>query len=130
MKLSLNWLNTYVEGINDIPAEEIAHKLTMGAFEVEEIISLGPKLKEPLVIGKILDIQKHPNADKLSVTKITTDSNNEIQIVCGAKNIKVGQKIPVALPGAEVINRKDNSKLLINKTNLRGVDSFGMLCSR
>lgn len=128
MKLSLNWLNDFLslEGISPI---ELADKLTMRSFEVEEIIEVGPALKGPILVGKILDIQKHPNADKLSVTKITTDGNNELQIVCGAKNIQTGQKVPVSLIGAEVVNRQDGSKLIIKKAKIRDVESSGMLCA-
>lgn len=128
MKLSLNWLNDFLN-LDGISPEELAEKLTMGSFEVEEILEVGPALKGPILVGKILDIQKHPNADKLSVTKITTDGNNELQIVCGAKNIQTGQKIPVSLIGAEVVNRQDGSKLLIKKAKIRDVESSGMLCA-
>ena len=128
MKLSLNWLNNFLN-LDGISSEELAKKLTMRSFEVEEILEVGSALKGPILVGKILDIQKHPNADKLSVTKITTDGNNELQIVCGAKNIQIGQKIPVSLIGAEVVNRQDGSKLVIKKAKIRDVESSGMLCA-
>lgn len=128
MKLSLNWLNDFLN-LDGISPEDLAKKLTMGSFEVEEILEVGPALKGPILVGKILDIQKHPNADKLSVTKITTDGNNELQIVCGAKNIQTGQKIPVSLIGAEVVNRQDGSKLVIKKAKIRDIESSGMLCA-
>ncbi len=128
MKLSLTWLNNFLS-LDGISPVELAQKLTMNSFEVEEIIEVGADLKGPLVIGQILDIQKHPNADKLSVTKVTTDGKNELQIVCGAKNIEVGQKVPVSLVGAEVVNRQDGSKLVIKKAKIRDIESSGMLCS-
>ena len=128
MKLSTKWLEQFTS-LDDITPEEVASLLSMGAFEVESIQKIGPKLKGPIVVGKILDIQKHPNADRLSLTKITIDGSNELPIVCGAKNIKVGQKVPVSLEGACVINRQDSSELAIKRTKIRGIESFGMLCS-
>lgn len=128
MKLSINWLNKFVS-LDEVTPEEVAQKLTMGAFEVEEIQKVGPKLHGPLVVGKILEVQKHPNADRLLVTKVTTDGKNQLQIVCGAKNIKVGQLVPVALPGAVVVNRQDGSELAIKTTVIREIESSGMLCS-
>src|SRR3990167_5043385 len=128
MKLSLKWLNNFLE-LDDTSPEEVASKLTMGAFEVEEIQKVGAKLKGPIVVSKILDIQKHPNADRLVVSTVTTDGKNKLQIVCGAKNIRAGQLVPLALPEAVVVNRKDGSQFLIQKTKIREVESSGMLCS-
>ncbi len=128
MKLSINWLNKFLP-LDGISPEEVASKLTMGAFEVEDIQRVGPKLKGPILVGEILTIDKHPNADRLSITKVTTDGQNKLQIVCGAKNIKVGQKVPVCLPGAMVINRKDGSELQIKLSKIREIESFGMLCA-
>ena len=128
MKLSLNWLNEFLN-LDEVTPEEVAKKLTLSSFEVEEIHKVGPKLKEPILVGQILSIQKHPNADRLSVTKVTTDGKNELQIVCGAQNIKEGQKVPVSLEGALVINRIDGSEFLIKTSKIRGIESFGMLCS-
>lgn len=128
MKLSLNWLNNFLD-LDGVTPEEVAHKLTMSSFEVEEIQKLGPKLQGPILVGKILNIEKHPGADRLSITRVTTDGKNELQVICGAKNIKEGQLVPVALEGAVVINRHDSSELSIKKAKIREVDSFGMLCS-
>lgn len=128
MKLSLNWLKNFVD-LESLTAQEIASKLTMGAFEVEEVKPFGPALEEPILVGEILEIAKHPNADRLQVATVTTDRSNKLQIVCGAKNIKIGQKVPVSLPGAVVVNRKDGTKLAIKKTKIRGVESSGMLAS-
>ena len=128
MKLSINWLENFLS-LDGLTPEEVAEKLTMSSFEVEEIQKIGPRLQGPIVVGKILDIQKHPNADRLSVTKVTTDGASQLQIVCGAKNIKIGQLVPVSLPGAVVINRQDGSSLAIKKSKIRDIESFGMLCS-
>ncbi len=128
MKLSINWLSKFLV-LDGISPEEVASKLSYGSFEVEEIQKVGPKLKGPILVGRILEIAKHPNADRLSVTKVTTDGKNEIQIVCGAKNIEVGQIVPVSLPGALVVNRTDGSELAIKTSKIREIESNGMLCS-
>ena len=79
---------------------------------------------ENVVVGKIMEIEKHPNADRLQVTK--TDVGSEVlQIVCGASNIAVGQKVPVALVGAKLPNGIE-----IKEAEIRGVKSFGMLCAK
>lgn len=129
MKLSLDWLSDFVD-LSGLSAQEIADKLSMGAFEVEEVRKTGPDIEGPLLVGEILEINPHPNADKIRLTKIKLSDQSPAQdIVCGAWNIEVGQKIPVALPGARVINRHDNSPLLIKESKIRGVASNGMLCS-
>lgn len=128
MKLSLNWLNKFLS-LDELSIEEVAHKLTMSSFEVEGIQKSGPRLKGPIVIGKILNIVKHPNADRLAVTRVTTDGKNELQIVCGASNIEEGQLVPVSLEGAIVVNRQNGTELAIKKTKIRDVESAGMLCS-
>lgn len=128
MKLSLNWLNKFLI-LDDISAEEVAKKLTLCSFEVEEVHKVGPKLKGPIVVGKILKVEKHPNADRLSVLRVTTDGRNAIQIVCGAGNVKEGQKVPVSLPGSCVVNRTDGTEFFIKTTKIREVDSYGMLCA-
>lgn len=127
MKLSYNWLSDFVD-LTGISPEELAEKLTMGAFEVEEILPVG--VFGPIVVGEIQEISPHPNADKIRLTKVLLASGQESkEIVCGAANIEVGQRIPVALPGAKVINRHDGSPLEIRQNKIRGVMSNGMLCS-
>lgn len=129
MKLSYEWLSEFVD-LSGISPEEVAEKLTMNAFEVEDIHTVGANITGPLVVGKILEIHQHPNADKIRLTKVLLKENDEpVQIVCGASNIEVGHVIPVALPGAIVINRKDGSPLPIKASEIRGVKSNGMLCS-
>lgn len=129
MKLSFEWLSDFVD-LSDVTAEELASKLTMGAFEVEEIERHGPDIQGSVVVGEIVEINPHPNADKIRLTKIKLDENSEPQeIVCGAWNIEPGHRIPVALPGAKVINRHDGTPLPIKQSKIRGVVSNGMLCS-
>lgn len=129
MKVSLDWLGEYVD-LSGLKPEEIAEKLTMGAFEVEEITVFGVDLEGPIVAGEIMEIHQHPNADKIRLTRTRIkDGAEPLEIVCGAQNIEVGQIVPVALPGAKVVNRHDGSPLLIKASAIRGVKSNGMLCS-
>ena len=129
MKLSFDWLSEFVD-LSGLTAHQVAEKLTMGAFEVEEVTIIGPDLEGPIVVGEIIEIHQHPNADKIRLTKTRIKEGEEpLDIVCGAANIEVGQIIPVALPGAKVVNRHDGSALLIKASAIRGVKSNGMLCS-
>lgn len=129
MKLSFDWLSDYVD-LSGISAQEVADKLTMGAFEVEEVRKVGADIEGPVVLGQIMEIMPHPNADKIRLTRTRVAPDQApLEIVCGAGNIEVGQYIPVALPGAKVINRKDGTALAIKAAPIRGVQSNGMLCS-
>src|SRR6266446_7973661 len=118
MKFTYNWLKQYVDF--DWSPQQLAEKLTFAGIEVEDIANLGGNIPAEVVITEILSSEKHPNADKLSVCRVTGDR----QIVCGAKNYKVGDKVPLALPGAVMAD-----DLKIRASKLRGVESQGMLCS-
>ena len=121
MKLQLSWLNDFVK-VDDIAPQELADKLVNIGFEVEEIIYTGDGI-DKVVTGKILDIKPHTDADKLSVCMV--DSGKEIlTIVTGAKNISVGDVVPVALDGSTLPGGKK-----IVSSPLRGIMSYGMLCS-
>lgn len=129
MKLSFDWLSDYVN-LDGLNPQEVADRLTMGAFEVEEVREFGPDIQGDVVVGEIVEINPHPNADKIRVTKTRVAEGEEPrEIVCGAWNIEVGNRIPVALPGSKVINRKDGTPLPIVAGQIRGVTSNGMLCS-
>ena len=120
MKVSYKWLKELVEF--DWSPEELAAKLTDAGVEVETITPLGKRL-ERVVVGEIKGIQKHPRADKLSICEVEIGSEF-LQIVCGAPNVEEKAKVPVALIGAKLPTGME-----IIKTTLRGVDSFGMICS-
>ena len=129
MKLSYNWLSDFVD-VSGLSPQEVADKLTMGAMEVEEVRPFGPDLKGEVIVGEIVEINPHPNADKIRLTKIKFDEKSEPrEIVCGAWNIEVGHRIPVAMPGSVVINRMTGEPLEIKESKIRGVTSNGMLCS-
>ncbi len=121
VKFTYNWLKQYVDF--DWSPPELAEKLTFAGIEVESVESVGGGVLEQIVVCQILASEKHPNADKLSVCRVT-DGSVERQIVCGAKNYQVGDKVPLALPGVTLPNG-----LTIKPAKLRGVESNGMMCS-
>ncbi|MGB9627660.1 MAG: phenylalanine--tRNA ligase subunit beta [Thermodesulfobacteriota bacterium] len=120
MKISLNWLKDYVDIQMDL--KDLVNLLTMAGLEVEEVLSVGEGF-EKVIVAEIESIQKHPNADRLSWVKVKTDQES-LSIVCGATNIKEGQKVPLALVGAKLPNGME-----IKRSKIRGVTSEGMLCS-
>ncbi|MFA7662640.1 MAG: phenylalanine--tRNA ligase subunit beta [Patescibacteria group bacterium] len=126
MKLSYNWLKQFVE-IKSNP-EELADKLTILGFEIEHIEYLGKDL-ETVVVGEIKEINKHPEADRLQIAQVEVGDKNggELTIVCGAPNIAVGQKVPVALIGTKL--KIGDEEVEIRQSKIRGVESFGMMCA-
>jgi len=120
MKVPLNWLSDYVD-IN-VSAKEYAEALTLSGSKVEAVEVQGTEIKN-VVTGKVLSIEPHPNADKLVVCKVDVGSE-VLQIVTGAKNLKAGDCVPVALSGSEL-----PGGVKIKKGKLRGVESNGMMCS-
>ncbi len=122
MKISLNWLREYVD--YDGTPDTLAELLTMSGVEVEGVEVRGGRL-DKVVVAQVLTREPHPNADRLSVCTVNDGSGQPPrQIVCGAKNFKVGDKVPLALPGAEL-----PGEVTIKVGKLRGVESEGMLCS-
>lgn len=129
MKYSFNWLKEL--SATRKAAEEVREDLTMRAFEVEGLEEMSGGF-EGVVVGKILSVEKHPNADRLQVVEVDVTGKSTAsakasavkQVVCGAWNIKVGDIIPVALPGAKLPNGIE-----IKEAEIRGVKSFGMLCA-
>jgi phenylalanyl-tRNA synthetase beta chain len=129
MKISLSWLHEYVAW--GVSPEELAHKLTMVGLEVESIEYRG-KLYDGFVVGEVLECQKHPNADRLTVCKVGIGKEESLQIVCGAPNVAPGQKVAVGLVGATVPRNQhdpDGKPFTLSQVKLRGVESFGMICS-
>jgi len=121
MLVPLKWLNDYVK-VDDIDPKEFADAMTMSGSKVEEVIETGKEISN-VVTGKVLSIEKHPDADKLVVCQLDVGSDN-IQIVTGANNMKVGDVVPVALHGSTL-----PGGVKIKKGKLRGVESNGMMCS-
>jgi phenylalanyl-tRNA synthetase beta chain len=121
MKFSVNWLREFVELPPQV--EELAELLTMAGVEIEGIEHRGANI-DKVVVAQISSSAQHPNADRLSVCQVDDGSGQPRQIVCGAKNYKAGDKVPLALPGAALPNGTK-----IRESKLRGVESQGMLCS-
>ncbi|MBU6400692.1 MAG: phenylalanine--tRNA ligase subunit beta [Verrucomicrobia bacterium] len=125
MKVTLNWLKEYVAF--DGSPEQLADRLTMLGLEVEGARKLGGEF-DGIVVAQVLTCDPHPNADKLSLCRVN-DGRGERQIVCGAKNFKVGDKVPLILPGATLPAKPGEAPLTIKVGRIRGVESHGMLCS-
>src|SRR2546430_9213655 len=121
MKFSVNWLREFVELPSNV--DELADSLTMAGIEIEGIEKRGANF-DKVVVAQIKASEQHPNADRLTVCQVDDGSSETRQIVCGAKNYKVGDKVPLAWPGAVLVN-----DLKIKPSKLRGVESQGMLCS-
>ena len=121
MKFSVNWLREFVELPPSV--EELAELLTLAGIEIEGIEKRGANF-DKVVVAQITASAQHPNADRLSVCQVDDGSGQTRQIVCGAKNYQVGDKVPLALAGAVLAN-----DLKIKPSKLRGVESQGMLCS-
>ncbi|MDX1953753.1 MAG: phenylalanine--tRNA ligase subunit beta [Verrucomicrobiota bacterium] len=125
MKITLNWLKQYVDF--DWSPEELSERLTMLGVEVEGVQKFTGEF-ENVVVAEILSSDKHPAADKLSVCRVA-DGKGERQIVCGAKNYKVGDKVPLALPGCTLPTPPGAPPFTIKVSKMRGVESQGMMCS-
>ncbi len=120
MKISYNWLKDYVKFT--LSPDELAEKLTMAGLEVEEVRPVLPEFKG-IIVGKVLSVEKHPNADKLSICEV--DSGHEqFQVICGATNVATGQLVPFAPIGTIL-----PAGFSIKKAKIRGIESFGMICS-
>ena len=121
MNLSMKWLKEFVD--IDVSPKEFAEKMTMSGSKVEKYEVEGENLNR-VVVGKVLSIEKHPDADKLVICMVDIGESEPIQIVTGAKNLKLNDVVPVALDGSTLT---DGTK--IKKGKLRGVVSCGMMCS-
>jgi len=119
MKFSYAWLNQLFA--NKLNLNELADDLTMAGLEIESINNPGESLQN-IVVGEIVSIEKHPDADRLNVCQVDVGSE-KLQIVCGAPNARAGIKVPCALIGTKF------PEFTIKKSKLRGVESFGMCCS-
>ena len=128
MKISYNWLSNYID--SGLSPQETAEKLTSVGLEVEglEHYSTLPKGIENLIVGHILELQQHPNADLLKLTKVDVGNGEPLSIVCGAPNVAAGQKVIVAREGVTV-NPLSKEPFIIKKSKIRGEFSEGMLCA-
>ncbi|MBA2665079.1 MAG: phenylalanine--tRNA ligase subunit beta [Bradymonadaceae bacterium] len=122
MKISLNWLNDWID-VSDLAVSELERALTMAGLEVEAVEHLGQSLD--IVVGRIERIEEHPKADRLVVCTVDTGLASPLQIVCGAKNMKAGDRVPVALAGSQ----PPAIDFAIVERKVMSVLSQGMLCS-
>ena len=124
MKISFNWLNKYIE-LNDYRSrlDELSSLLTKAGLEVEDLINPAENW-DKVIVGHLIEVGKHPDADKLTLCKVDVGASEPLQIVCGAQNHKTGDSVAVATIGAVL---PGNFK--IKKSKIRGVESTGMLCS-
>jgi phenylalanyl-tRNA synthetase beta chain len=128
MKISLNWIREYVDLPADLAMEQLSYDLTMRTVEVEGAENPADAMKN-VVIGKILEVKQHPNADLLHVCLVDIGSGEPSTIVCGGSNLKEGQVVVVAVPGSYVKWHGVGDPVEIKATKLRGVRSEGMVCA-
>ena len=128
MKISYNWLKQFIK--IDLKSEETSALLTDLGLEVETV-DVFQSVKgglEGVVVGEILTCEKHPDADRLKVTTVNIGTGSALQIVCGAPNVAVGQKVPVATIGTKLFDKEGN-EFIIKKGKIRGQESQGMICA-
>ena len=128
MQLPESWLREFCDP--PIATAALCDLLTMGGMEVEEARPVAPPFTG-VVVGQVLEVARHPNADRLSVCQVDVGRGAPLRIVCGAPNVRAGIKVPCALVGAELpaAEEGDGKPFVIKVGQLRGVESQGMLCS-
>ena len=128
MKLSLNWIKDYVKLPEDMDLSRLAYDLTMSTVEVEGAENLAERF-EKIIVGETLEVNPHPNADKLRICRVDIGGGESKDIVCGGSNLAVGMKVVVACPGATVRWHGEGEPVEIKNAKLRGVESYGMICA-
>ena len=131
MNTALSWMKAYVKDLKCTP-QEYLDRMTMSGTKVETFENLDKNLKD-IYVGQIKSIVPHPDADKLIICQVDL-GDRELQIVTGAHNVKVGDKVPVVIDGGKVAGGHDGGPLpedgiTIKNGKLRGVESYGMMCS-
>ncbi|MBN1917321.1 MAG: phenylalanine--tRNA ligase subunit beta [Verrucomicrobia bacterium] len=111
----------------DLPADELADRLTMVGLEVEEVVRFGDELRD-MRVGQIKTREKHPNADKLTLCTVS-DGERDLQVVCGATNHQAGDKVALAYPGQRFLSLKTGEETKLTRAKIRGVESEAMMCS-
>ncbi|MEN3295426.1 MAG: phenylalanyl-tRNA synthetase beta chain, partial [Burkholderiales bacterium] len=126
MQFSESWLRTLVDP--KMTSDELSHLLTMSGLEVEDVEPVAPPFSN-VVVANVVEVARHPNADRLNVCQVDAGTGTLLNIVCGAPNVRPGMKVPCALPGAKLPPGADGKSFEIKVGQLRGVESQGMLCS-
>ena len=128
MLVPISWLKNYVP-VTDSP-QELAHKLTMAGTEIDGIETIGADWDpESVVVGHVLRVDPHPNADRLSLPTVDTGDGETATVVCGAPNVAAGQKIAFAREGAALFRPRSGKVETLKRARIRGVESAGMVCS-
>src|SRR5690606_26073409 len=127
MQFPESWLREFCNP--PLSTAELADTLTMAGLEVEELRPVAPPFSK-VVVARVVQVQRHPNAERLSVCEVDAGTGGPLSIVCGAPNVRPGMKVPCALVGAELPPAQEGgAPLRIEVGKLRGVESHGMLCS-
>ena len=128
MLIPISWLKRYVPV--DLPAKELAHRLTMAGLEIDEVREVGADWgRDKVVVGHVMAVGRHPNADRLTVPTLDLGGGETAQVVCGGPNLEVGQKIAFAHAGAMLYSTKSGKTQPLKRSKIRGVESAGMVCS-
>ena len=129
MKVPVSWLKKYIN-LDGIDINDLSHLMTMAGTEVSSIDIVGEHWDtEHLLVGEIIDIKPHPDADKLRLPTIKLSDSETRTVVCGAPNLYVSQKIVFAKEGAYLFNPRSNNHEVLKSAKIRGVESSGMVCS-
>lgn len=128
MLISLKWLKNYTNIPSNISPLELANKITSSIVEINDVIYQGKNL-DNIVVGRITEINKHPNADKLNICQVDAGRHGVLKIVCGGNNVKKDMIVPVVLPGAKVKWHGEGELITLEKTTIRGVESEGMIAA-
>jgi phenylalanyl-tRNA synthetase beta chain len=126
MRVPLKWLADYVD--LRLPTKELAHRLTMSGTEVGAILSTGGDW-DLISVAQVVAVERHPNADRLTLTTVNLGSGERMTVVCGAPNVAVGQKVAFARTGARLIDGHTGELSVLKAARIRGVESAGMVCS-
>src|SRR5512133_309892 len=124
--VSYKWLSEYVD-LEGIAPEDFAKRMSLCGPAVEKIIPRD-ELLDKVVVGKLLEVNSHPNADKLRICMVDVGEYTPTQIVCGGSNLEVGQFVALAKVGARVKWHGEGEPVTLGAAKLRGVESFGMIC--
>ena len=128
MKIPLSWLRNYVDIDSDVT--DLAHSLTMAGLEVGSIEQIGDKWdSDSLVVAQVIELEAHPNADRLRLPTLDLGKGEKAKVVCGAPNLEIGQKIVFAKEGANLFNPRSGKHEILKGANIRGIESKGMVCS-
>lgn len=127
MKVSLNLIKKYVDLPAELTSKQIAYDLTLRTVEVESVEDTSAKYNN-IIVGKILEVRNHPNADKLKICITDIGEKEPVQIVCGGSNLYVGEYVVVSLPGSKVVWHGEGEPIEIKETKMRGELSCGMIC--